>query len=256
MRAARILVITNRKGGTGKTSLAVNLASEYAARGRKVLLIDLDSQSHCAIGLGVPQVRGAASAQGFLAGKNSLRAALRNGVLPGLDLVPADPLFNHAGSGEVSNALGVALEKEGLLREYELIVLDTPPSLDGLLLNALCAAERVLVPFVPHHLSGEGVRQLARVIFRVASRGMNDQLRVLGFVPVMLDSRIGLHREVCEDLGQQFGRERLLPGIRVDIRVAEAFSRGKPVRDHASRSRAAEDYAVVADAIDRLWFTS
>jgi chromosome partitioning protein len=147
----------------------------------------------------------------------------------------------------------LALAAEGLLADYDLIVLDTPPSLDGLLLNALCAADRVLVPFVPHFLSGEGVRQLARVIFRVASRGMNDNLKVLGFVPVMLDARIGLHREVCEDLGQQFGRNRLLPGIRVDIRVAEAFGRGKPVRQHAANSRAAQDYAVVADAIERLW---
>ena len=253
MQQARVLVITNRKGGTGKTSMAVNLASEYAARGRRVLLIDLDSQSHCAIGLGVPQVRGAASAQGFLAGHNTLRQALRPCAVPGLDLVPADPLFNHGGSGDTSNALGLALAAEGLLADYDLIVLDTPPSLDGLLLNALCAADRVLVPFVPHFLSGEGVRQLARVIFRVASRGMNDNLKVLGFVPVMLDARIGLHREVCKDLGQQFGRNRLLPGIRVDIRVAEAFGRGKPVRQHAAHSRAAQDYAVVADAIERLW---
>jgi chromosome partitioning protein len=253
MAAARILVITNRKGGTGKTSLSVNLASEYAARGRKVLLIDLDSQSHCAVGLGVPQVRGAASAQSFLAGQNSLRQALRAQVLPGLDLIPADPLFNHSGSGDTSAALGLALDAEGLLGDYDLVVLDTPPSLDGLLLNALCAADRVLVPFVPHFLSAEGVRQLARVIFRVASRGMNDKLKVLGFVPVMLDMRIGLHREVCEDLGRQFGHARLLPGVRNDIRVAEAFGHGKPVRQHAARSRAAQDYAGVADAVERMW---
>ena len=253
MADARILVVTNRKGGTGKTSLSVNLACEYAARGRKVLLMDLDSQSHCAVGLGVPQVRGAASAQGFLAGQNTLRQALVPQVLPGLDLVPADPLFNHSSSGDASSALGLALQSEGLLADYDVILLDTPPSLDGLLLNALCAADRVLVPFVPHYLSGEGVRQLARVIFRVSSRGMNDKLKVLGFVPVMLDSRISLHREVCAGLGQQFGVHRILPGVRNDIRVAEAFGRGKPVRLHAAHCRATRDYAHVADAVDRLW---
>jgi len=250
---ARILVITNRKGGTGKTSLSVNLASEYAARGRRVLLVDLDSQSHCAVGLGVPQVRGAASAQSFLAGQNTLRQALVPQVLPGLDLVPADPLFNHNSSGDASSALGLALQSEGLLADYDLILLDTPPSLDGLLLNALCAADRVLVPFVPHFLSGEGVRQLARVIFRVSSRGMNDKLKVLGFVPVMLDPRISLHREVCAGLGHQFGAHRILPGVRNDIRVAEAFGRGKPVRLHAAHCRATQDYAHVADAVERLW---
>ena len=253
MADARILVITNRKGGTGKTSLSVNLASEYAARGRRVLLVDLDSQSHCAVGLGVPQVRGAASAQSFLAGQNTLRQALVPQVLPGLDLVPADPLFNHNSSGDASSALGLALQSEGLLADYDLILLDTPPSLDGLLLNALCAADRVLVPFVPHFLAGEGVRQLARVLFRVASKGSNDRLKVLGFLPVMMDLRIGQHREVTQGLSHQFGHQRLLPGIRNDIRVAEAFALGRPVRVHAPASRAAQDYARAVDAALRLW---
>jgi chromosome partitioning protein len=120
-------------------------------------------------------------------------------------------------------------------------------------MNALCAADRVLVPFVPHFLSGEGVRQLARVLFRVASRGQNDRLKVLGFLPVMQDLRIGQHREITSGVSHQFGLARVLPGVRTDIRIAEAFAAGKPVRAHAPKSRAAQDYAVVASAIESQW---
>ena len=250
---ARTLVISNRKGGSGKSSTAVNVAAELAAMGQRVLLIDLDTQGHCALGLGVVLQRETPTVHSFLAGRNPLRQALQTTAWPNLHLIGADPLCDHGTVGEGDTRLRSALEAEGLLEDYDTIVLDTPPSLDGLLINALCAADRVLVPFVPHFLSGEGVRQLARVVFRVASRGMNDRLRVLGFVPVMADTRIGQHREVTASLSHQFGAARLLPGIRNDIRLAEAFGAGKPVHVYAPKSRAAADYAEMTRAMLVLW---
>lgn len=250
---ARTLVISNRKGGSGKSSASVNLAAEFAAIGQRVLVIDLDTQGHCAVGLGLQSIRNAPTVHGFLAGHNTLRQALRETTWPGLHLLPADPLFDHGAGGAQETLLRTALEEEQLLQDYDLIILDTPPSLDNLLMNALCAADRVLVPFVPHYLSGEGVRQLARLLFRVASRGLNEQLKVLGFLPMMLDLRIGQHRSVSQSLTHQFGVARVLAGIRNDIRVAEAFSVGKPVRVHAPKCRATEDFALAAKAIDELW---
>jgi chromosome partitioning protein len=250
---ARVLVVSNRKGGSGKSSTSVNVAAEMAARGQRVLLIDLDTQSHCAIGLGIKTQRDAPTVHGFMAGRHPLRAALLTSQWPGLHLMAADPLFEHGAVGEREFLLRDALQAEGLHDEYDTIVLDTPPSLDGLLLNALCAADRVLVPFLPHHLSGEGVRQLARVLFRVASRGLNERLKVLGFLPVMLDLRIGQHREVSAGLSHQFGSARLLPGIRTDIKVSEAFAAGKPVRAHAPHSRAASDYTAAVQQLETLW---
>jgi chromosome partitioning protein len=249
----RTLVISNRKGGSGKSASSVNVAAELAARGQRVLLIDLDTQSHCAVGLGQKLARDTPTVHGFLAGRYTLRQALQKSVWPGLHLIPADPLFDHgsAGSGELK--LNDALRSEGLVDDYDTIVIDTPPSLDSLLLNALCAADRVLIPFLPHHLSGEGVRQLARVLFRVSSQGLNERLRILGFLPVMLDLRIGQHRDVNASLAHQFGTNRLLPGIRTDIKVAEAFGHGKPVREHAPNSRAAADYAAVVNAMEVMW---
>jgi chromosome partitioning protein len=250
---ARILAITNRKGGSGKTSTSVNLAAELADRGQRVLLIDLDTQGHCGVGLGLKGVRGQPTVHSWLAGRHPLAEAIWHSAWPGLHLVPADPLFDHGSGQPGEQLLWQALQSEGLLQRYDCIVLDTPPSLDALLLNALGAADRVLVPFVPHFLAGEGVRQLARVLFRVASQGHNERLKVLGFLPVMLDLRITQHRDVTQSLSQQFGPARMLPGVRNDIRVAEAFAAGCPVRVHAPSSRAAGDYRRVVDAAWQLW---
>jgi len=250
---ARVLVVSNRKGGSGKTSTSVNIAAELAARGQRVLLVDLDTQGHCAVGLGVSLTRDAPTVHGFFSSRHSLRAALQESAWPGLHLIAADPLFDHGDTGNRELTLHEALQVEGLANEYDTIILDTPPSLDGLLLNALCAGDRVLVPYVPHYLSGEGVRQLARVLFRVASRGLNDRLKILGFLPVMVDARIGQHRSVSANLSHQFGAARMLPGIRTDIKVAEAFAAGKPVRAYASGARATADYAATVDAMESMW---
>jgi chromosome partitioning protein len=224
-----------------------------AAAGQRVLLIDLDTQGHCALGLGIKLQRGAPTIHGALAGNNTLRQAIVPSIWAGLHLAPADTLANHGASGSNEMLLRDAMDAEQLGADYDTVILDTPPSLDSLLMNALCAADRVLVPFVPHFLSGEGVRQLARVLFRVASRGQNDRLKVLGFLPVMQDLRIGQHRDITAGVSHQFGLARVLPGIRTDIRIAEAFAAGKPVRSHAPKSRAAFDYSVVVSSIESLW---
>jgi chromosome partitioning protein len=247
------LVISNRKGGSGKSSTSVNVAAEMAASGQRVLLIDLDTQGHCALGLGIKVQRNAPTIHGLLAGNNTLRQAIVQSAWDGLHIAPADTLANHGDSGSNEMLLRTAMEAEQLSADYDTVILDTPPSLDSLLMNALCAADRVLVPFVPHFLSGEGVRQLARVLFRVASRGQNDNLKVLGFLPVMQDLRIGQHREITSGVSHQFGAARVLPGIRTDIRIAEAFAVGKPVRVHAPKGRAAADYLVATSTIETLW---
>jgi len=247
--SAEIIVVTNRKGGTGKTTTSVNLAAEFAAQGQRVLLIDMDTQGHCAVGLDVaptkddPTVHSLFLAVGFL-----LAEAVYPTAWPNLHLVPANPLFEHGSGTGDSTRLARALHDEGLTEQYDLIVIDTPPSLDSLLMNALCAARRVLVPFVPHHLSGEGMRNLARVLFRVAS-DLNPDLKLLAFLPIMLDRRIGQHRSVTEGVARQFGQGRLLTGIRTDIKLAESFAHRLPVRAYMPGCRGADDYALAVREI-------
>ncbi|NEV64517.1 AAA family ATPase [Thiorhodococcus minor] len=242
----RVIAICNRKGGTGKTTVAVNLAAELAALGARVLLVDLDSQGHCAMGLGVKIEKGAPTAHRiFLDPGASLVTAIYQTGCKNLALVPADQLFEHGSGPRDEQRLAQALARDEIATAYDLILLDTPPSLDHLLLNALTASHWVLVPYVPHQLSLEGMRQLMRVLFRVMSAS-NPQLRILGLLPTMAAEHIREHCAVTSEVSRQFGAPRVLAAIRSDIRVAEAFGVGKPVRRYAPKCRGARDFASLA----------
>jgi len=247
--STEIIVVTNRKGGTGKTTTSVNLAAEFAAQGQRVLLIDMDTQGHCAVGLDVAHAKDAPTVHNlFLSAGALLADAVYPTVWPNLSLVPANPLFEHGSGRSDSTRLARALHDEGLKEQYDLIIIDSPPSFDDLLMNSLCAARKVIVPFVPHHLSGEGIRNLARILFRVAS-DLNPDLKLLALLPVMLDRRIGQHRSVTEGVSRQFGQGRLLSGIRTDIKLAESFAHRRPVRVYMSGCRGTDDYALAAREI-------
>lgn len=244
---AEIMVVTNRKGGTGKTTTSVNLAAEFAAMGQRVLLIDMDTQGHCAVGLDIAPAKDAPTVHSlFLSSGFRLAEAVYSTAWPNLDLIPANTLLEHDSCGGEPMRLARALHD--LREQYDLIIIDSPPSFDGLLMNALCAARRVLVPFVPHHLSEEGIRNLSRILFRVAS-GPNPDLKLLGLLPVMQDRRIGQHRSVTDGVSHQFGKGRLLSGIRTDIKLAESFAHRRPVRAYMPGCRGAEDYALAAREI-------
>ncbi|MDR9096145.1 ParA family protein [Burkholderia multivorans] len=242
----QVMAIANRKGGTGKTTVAVNLAAEFVARGLRVLLVDLDSQGHCAVGLGVKPDRGGPSVHHlFVEPTATLAQALLPTAIDGLWLAPADPRFDH-GLGERNDLrLRTALATEAFAERFDLVLIDTPPSLDALLMNALLAAHFVLVPYVPHPLSFEGVRQLVRALFPIMTR-TNRALKILGFVPIMAAEHIRQHRAVSGQMSQDFGAPRVLPGIRNDIRLAEAFAAGQPIRIYAPKSRGAADFAALA----------
>lgn len=247
-----IIAISNRKGGTGKTTVSVNIAAELAALGRRVLLVDLDSQGHCAVGLGIKMAQGESTVHSlFIDPAARLTDAIRETSFPNLSLVPADQLFEHGSGIRDERRLALALTEEEIAERFDVVIVDTPPSLDILLLNALYAANWVLVPYVPHHLSYEGVRQLMRVLFKVMS-GANPSLKILGFLPTMAAKHIRQHRVVTEEVSRQFGAHRVLPGIRNDIRLAEAFAVGKPVRNYASRCRGANDFATLAASLSTI----
>lgn len=247
VRKAVILAIANRKGGTGKTTVAVNLAAEFAALGRRVLLIDLDSQGHCAFGLGI-KPSDTNVHRIFTDPKASLSQAIQPTALENLWLAPADTLFDHGSGARDDDRLRGAIATEGVSDNFDIIIIDTPPSLDTLLINGLMAADRVLVPYVPHPLSFEGVRQLVRVLFKLMS-GPNRKLKLLGFLPTMAAEHIRQHRAVTGDMTRQFGPHRVLAGVRTDIRLAEAFAAGRPIRYYAPKSRGAKDFAMLATSL-------
>ncbi|MBC7685998.1 MAG: ParA family protein [Bdellovibrionales bacterium] len=246
------IVVSNRKGGAGKTTVSVNLAAELAALGLRVLLVDLDSQGHCAVGVGIKVGKATPTVHDVFRSVDArLAAAVQPTAFDNLALAPADPLFEHGEGLRDEGLLKRALAEAEIVANFDVVILDTPPSLDILLLNALTAANWVVVPFVPHPLASEGVKQLMRVLFKIIS-GSNQQLKLAGFLPMMGNEQIRVHRSVTGDVAQQFGVARLLPAIRSDIRAAEAFAAGKPVRYYAPRSRAAEDFAELGKILIQL----
>jgi len=251
-----VLAVSNRKGGSGKTTTSVNLAAEWSSRGLRTLVVDLDTQGHAGFGLGITPVKGAPTAHDiFRAQGFDLSSAVLPTAWPNLWCAPADFLYDGtdgSGNGGEAGLLAARLRDPRIWDAYDIIVLDTPPSLDQVLLNAMAAADGVLIPMLPHALSAEGVKQLARLFYRVASSS-NTGLKVIGLLPVMASGRINHHRSVIADVTKQFGPERVLRGIRADIQLAEAFAARRPIRAYAPRSRGALDYSLLADELAKLW---
>ncbi len=245
--SARILAVANRKGGTAKTTTTVNLAAALGARGLRVLLVDLDTQGHAGLGFGVRAAPGQPTVHDvFRGGGAAITRGIRSTAVPNVDVLPADRAF--AGPDGPVAPLGLAAALKPLSEAYRVTLIDTAPTADALLINALASAHHVLVPTQLHHLSVDGVGQFARSFFRVATT-LNPELRGLSILPVQVDLRVTMQREALEQLKARFGPERLLPGIRPDIALAEAFGREVPLKHFKPRSRAIQDFETLCSHV-------
>ena len=245
-----VVAVSNRKGGTGKSTTVVNLAAVWREQGWRVLVVDLDSQGHAGIGLGVRLGAGQPGSHQLLADdvpdpwQTVIRTRLR-----GIDVIPADTRARREPEA-AADTLASCLKR--LRGDWDRILIDTPPSAGPMLDNGLGAADGVLVPLQPHALAAEGVRQLVQLFFRMASTA-NPRLQHMAIAPVMRDRRVRLHRRVVDDLARQFGSFRVLRGIRSDIRLAEAFEHGQTILEASPSSRGAMDYRLLSDELEALW---
>jgi len=247
-----ILAVSNRKGGTGKTTTTVNLAAEWASRGRRVLVIDLDTQGHSGFGLGIDAAKSAPTGHDLFRDEQfDMLTAVLATAWPNLWCVPADPLYDGSDSCRDATRLARQLRRPEM-GGYDIIILDTPPSLDLVLTSAMTAADGILIPLLPHALSAEGVKQLSRLFYKTVTTG-NPDLKLIGLLPVMASDRISHHRAVIADITRQFGPERVLRSIRSDIQLAAAFADRRPIRHFAPRSRGALDYYLLADELAGFW---
>jgi len=247
----RVIAITNQKGGVGKTTTAINLGASLAANDLHVLVVDSDPQGNSTTGLGVQKKQGALTLYDAILGHQTLAEAVVPTGFEGLDLVPAD-----------KNLIGADIElidldeREYRLRQaikpvrdsYDFILLDCPPALDLLTLNALLAADSVLVPIQCEFFALEGVSELMDTVDRIRDT-FHHPLKIEGILLTMYDERTNLTRQVAKDLREFFGSDVFRTIIPRSVRLAEAPSYGKPILFYDVRSRGAESYIQLAKEI-------
>ena len=247
--AMNVLAISNQKGGVGKTTTAISLAAALVEKGSRVLLIDLDPQGNATSGLGIGKDR-PQSVYGVLVRDEALRMAVVATDVAGLDLLPSSPEMAGA---EVELVPLMAREfrlREALRSEkgYDTILIDCPPSLGLLTVNALAAADAVLVPVQCEYYALEGLAQLLATIDAVRQR-LNAKLEVLAIVLTMEDRRNRLSMQVTEEVIRHF--PELVARVRIPraVRLAEAPSHGQPINVYDPGSRAAQAYSDLAQEI-------
>ncbi len=247
----KIIAITNQKGGVGKTTTAVNLSAYLAEFGKRVLLVDADPQGNATSGLGIPKEEIVYSTYDLIIKKQDINDVVISHVVPNLDVIPAN--IQLAGAEiELVNILSreTVLKKsiQKVLDSYDFILIDAPPSLGLLTVNALSAATHVIIPVQAEYYALEGLTQLLHTIDLVKEH-INPSLEIMGLLITMYDKRTNISQEVASQAKGYFGEKVFKTLIPRSVRLSEAPSFGKPINLYDPASRGALAYRDLAKEV-------
>ncbi len=248
---AEIFAITNQKGGVGKTTTAINVSAELARLGKRVLLIDLDPQGNASSGLGVAKHALKNTIYNVLVDGIPLADAVVSTKLPSLFLCPANR--NLAGAelelvSAIARELRLKRALESSAAEYDFIIIDCPPSLSLLTVNALVAAHDLLIPVQCEYYALEGISELMNS-FELVRSSLNGRLRVAGIVLTMFDPRNNLAHQIAQEVRGHFGERVFTTPISRNVKLSESPSHGLPIGLYDEHSKGAQQYAALAEEL-------
>ncbi|MCC2096608.1 MAG: ParA family protein [Hyphomicrobiales bacterium] len=252
-KETRIITLANQKGGVGKTTTAINLGTALAAIGERVLIVDLDPQGNASTGLGIERSERVVSAYDVLVGDKQLTETVVHTAVPDLDVVPStmDLLGVEM---EIAGSADRVLRLRNAIRDgnhgYDYILIDCPPSLNLLTLNAMAAADSVLVPLQCEFFALEGLSQLLQTVEQVRS-SINPRLEIQGIVLTMFDGRNNLANQVVADVRAHMGDKVYKTIIPRNVRISEAPSHGKPAILYDLKCSGSQAYLQLASEVIR-----